>query len=113
MPIQTQQICLKDSASSHQSTPKQTLIVVPSTVKPVSSSQINSTTTNSSIVLPKTLSINSIEKRPINVHDDCLYVRYERESHSFNYDRFRFSYIIDEQSPSLHKRLRYVSINDL
>ncbi len=68
---------------------------------------------NSSLILPKSSNTNSIEKRPINSTDDCLYVRYERESCSINSDQYRFSYIIDEHSPSLHKRSRYVSINDL
>jgi hypothetical protein len=107
--IRTQQISSKESLSSHQSAPKQTLIVVPSsTIKPLTSS-----TNSSSIILPKSSNTNSIEKRPISSTDDCLYVRYERESCSINSDQYRFSYIIDEHSPSLHKRLRYVSINDL
>jgi hypothetical protein len=102
------QISSKDSLSSHQTTSKQTLIFVPPTIKSLSTS-INS----SSIILPKTSNTNSIEKRSLNTTDDCLYVRYEREPSSLNYDQFRFSYIIDEHSPSLQKRLRYVSINDL
>jgi hypothetical protein len=104
----------KDSLSSHQSIQKQTLIVVPPTIKQISSN----------LILPKTSlqskgsSINSTEitnnnKRSIHSTDDCLFVRYERESQPINYDQFRFSYVIDEHSPSLHKRLRYVSINDL
>ncbi|CAF3504046.1 unnamed protein product [Rotaria sp. Silwood1] len=95
----------------HQTIPKQTLIVVPSTIKSVSSCQIPSTSTNSSaIILPKISNTNSIEKRS---NDECLYVRYEREPHTINNEQYRFSFIIDEHSPSLHKRLRYVSINDL
>ncbi|CAF4319720.1 unnamed protein product, partial [Rotaria sp. Silwood2] len=109
--IRTQKISSKDSLSSHQTIPKQTLIVVPSTIKPVSSCQVTSNSTNSSaIILPKISNTNSIEKRS---NDDCLYVRYERETHTMNNEQYRFSFIIDEHSPSLHKRLRYVSINDL
>ncbi|CAF2634146.1 unnamed protein product [Rotaria sp. Silwood2] len=109
--IRTQKISSKDSLSSHQTIPKQTLIVVPSTIKPVSSYQVTSNSTNSSaIILPKISNTNSIEKRS---NDDCLYVRYERETHTMNNEQYRFSFIIDEHSPSLHKRLRYVSINDL
>jgi hypothetical protein len=104
--IRTQQISSKDSLSSHPSTPKQTLIVIPPTLKPSSSS-------SSTIILPKTINTNSTEKRSLNTNEDCLYVRYEREPSSLNYDQLRFSYIIDEHSPSLPKRLRYVSINDL
>ncbi|CAF4005746.1 unnamed protein product, partial [Rotaria sp. Silwood1] len=52
--IRTQKVSSKDSLSSHQTIPKQTLIVVPSTIKSVSSCQIPSTSTNSSaIILPK------------------------------------------------------------
>lgn len=111
----TQKLTSKDSISSHQSITKQTLIMLPSTIKSVTTTQMPSTSTNSStMIFPKTTSnSNSIEKRPINTNDDCLYVRYERESHTINTDPFRFSYVIDEHSPSLHKRLRYVSINDL
>jgi hypothetical protein len=98
LPTRTQQIPSKDSISSHQSPSKQTLITAPSTIK-------------STLILPK--SSNSIEKRPINPTDECLYVRYEREPCSITSDQFRFSYVIDEHPPSLHKRLRYVSINDL
>ncbi|CAF0910495.1 unnamed protein product [Rotaria sp. Silwood1] len=109
--IRTQKVSSKDSLSSHQTIPKQTLIVVPSTIKSVSSCQIPSTSTNSSaIILPKISNTNSIEKRS---NDECLYVRYEREPHTINNEQYRFSFIIDEHSPSLHKRLRYVSINDL
>ncbi|CAF3698865.1 unnamed protein product [Rotaria sordida] len=111
LPLRTQKISLKDSLSSHQLIPKQTLIVVPSTIKPISSCQISSTSNNSStIILPKISNINSIEKRS---NDDCLYVRYERETNIINNEQYRFSFMIDENSPSLHKRLRYVSINDL
>ncbi|CAF4293024.1 unnamed protein product [Rotaria socialis] len=112
--IRSQTISAKDSLSSRQYLQKQTLIVVPSTIKSGSSCQLPSTSTNSStIVLPKISHTNSIEKRPRNTTDDCLYVRYEREPHTSNNDQFRFSYIVDEHSPLLHKRLRYVSINDL
>ncbi|CAF3825570.1 unnamed protein product [Rotaria magnacalcarata] len=112
--IRSQTISTKDSLSSHQYLQKQTLIVVPSTMKSGSSCQLPSTSTNSStIVLPKISHTNSIEKRPRNTTDDCLYVRYESEPHTSNNDQFRFSYIVDEHSPLLHKRLRYVSINDL
>ncbi|UJR30335.1 hypothetical protein I4U23_017872 [Adineta vaga] len=104
LPIRTQQIPAKDPSSSQQTVSKQTLIVVPSTVKPIS-------TNSSTLILPK--SSNSAEKRPINSIDDSLFVRYERDSSSADSDQFRFSYIIDEHSPSLHKRLRYVSINEL
>ncbi|CAF1068251.1 unnamed protein product [Adineta steineri] len=99
------QIFSKDSISSQPSIPKQTLIVLPSTLKS------NLSTKPSTIILPK-LS-NSTEKRLLNTTDDCLYVRYDRETSSINSDQYRFSYVIDEDSPSLHKRLRYVSINDL
>lgn len=119
----TQQIALKEFVSSQS---KSTFIVVPSTIKPVSSftpnatpssPQVTTTTTASSaILLPKTSNtILSNEKRSLNTADDCSYVRYERQlsSSSNNTEQFRFSFIIDEQSPLLHKRLRYVSINDL
>ena len=91
----------KESLSSHPSTPKPTLIVVPPTLKP-----------SSTIILPKTSNTNPIEKRPMSTNDDCLYVRYERQSSAINSDPIRFAYIIDEHG-SLHKRSRYVSINDL
>ncbi|CAF1257869.1 unnamed protein product [Adineta ricciae] len=97
----------KDSSSSQQSIAKPTLIVVPSAAKPVPLPLTNSST----IVLPK-LS-KPAEKPSINSIDDLPFVRYERDSDSANADQFRFSYIIDEHSPALHKRLRYVSINDL
>jgi mismatch-specific thymine-DNA glycosylase len=107
--LRTQPIPPKDSLSSHPpstTTPKQTLIVVPPTIKP-----------SSTIILPKTTTTNPTEKRPLNTTDDCLYVRYEREPSSVNYDQYRFSFIIDEHSSSSssssNKRLRYVSINDL
>lgn len=108
LPIRAQSIpSLKDSPSSQQSISKPTLIVVPSTAKPVPSTLANPST----IVLPK-LS-KPVDKRPINSTDDLPFVRYERDADSANADQFRFSYIIDEHSPALHKRLRYVSINDL
>lgn len=91
----------KDSLSSQPSTPKQALIVVPPTIKP-----------SSTIILSKTSTSHPTEKRPIASNDDCVYIRYERESSAINHDQIRFSYIIDEHSSS-HKRSRFVSINDL
>lgn len=92
----------KDSLSSQLSTPKHALIVVPPTIKP-----------SSTMILPKTATItHPTEKRSIASTDDCVYIRYERESSAINHDQIRFSYIIDEHS-SLHKRSRFVSINDL
>jgi len=81
---------LKDLLSSQQPTQKQTFIVP----------------TNPNTNLPKPTKFLN------NTNDDGLYLRYEREQPSTQ-NSFHFSYIIDEYSSSIHKRLRYVSINDL
>ena len=112
----------KDVTSSHQSSPKHTLILIPPSVKQISSSRpVSSTpTTNPSTAIVPKLSTPSklsgsthVNKRSINTTDDGLFVRYEREPQSVNNDQYRFSFVIDEHSPALQKRLRYVSINDL
>ena len=114
--IRTQQIAPKELVSSQS---KPTFIVVPSTIKPITSTSTLPPSTptassSSAILLPKTSNSISNEKRSLNTIDDCSYVRYERQlSSTNNAEQFRFSFVIDEQSPLLHKRLRYVSINDL
>jgi len=56
---------------------------------------------------------------PTNSSDDCLYLRYERQSPSASSststtaNSFQFSFIIDDYSSTVNKQLRYVSINDL
>ncbi len=81
---------LKDLLSSQQPTQKQTFLVP----------------TNPNSNLPKTTKILN------HTNDDSLYLRYEREQPSTQ-NSFHFSYIIDEYSSTIPKRLRYVSINDL
>jgi hypothetical protein len=90
-PNERSSLSLKDLLSSQQSTPKQTFLVP------------TNPTTNSS----KTTKLLSN-----TIDDGGLYLRYEREQPSTQ-NSFHFSYIIDEYSSSIHKRLRYVSINDL
>lgn len=79
---------LKDLLSSQSSTPKQTFVVP---TNPTKSTKI----------------------LPSNTTDDGLYLRYEREQLPSISNTFHFSYVIDDSSSSMHKRLRYVSINDL
>jgi hypothetical protein len=76
--------------SSQQSSQKQTTFIVP---------------TNPNNISKSTKILN-------NTNDDGLYLRYDREQPSTQ-NSFHFSYIIDEYSSSIPKRLRYVSINDL
>ncbi|CAF4132126.1 unnamed protein product [Rotaria sp. Silwood2] len=94
---------LKDLLSSQQPIQKQTFIIPanPSTVQ--NSSTINNNLSKTSITTNKLLN---------NTNDDYLYLRYERELPSTQ-NSYHFSYIIDEYSSSTHKRVRYVSINDL
>jgi hypothetical protein len=89
-PNERTSLSLKDLLSSQQPNPKQTFIV-----------PTNPTNTSSKQA-----------KLVNNTTDDGLYLRYEREQPSTQ-NSFHFSYIIDEHSSSIHKRLRYVSINDL
>jgi hypothetical protein len=98
----------KDLQSSQTSIAKPTLILVPPTIKQIASNSAN-------VILPKLANPAKVsnEKRTNHSTDDSLFVRYEREPSSANYDQLRFSFVIDEHTPSLHKRLRYVSINDL
>lgn len=99
----------KDFISSQLSTNKSTLILVPPTIK-----QINSNASN--IIIPKLSNASKVtnsfsaEKR---TNDDCLFIRYERESTTSNTEQYRFSFVIDECPTSTQKRSRYVSINDL
>ena len=79
---------LKDLLSSQSSIPKQTFVVP---TNPTKSTKI----------------------LPSNTTDDGLYLRYEREQLPSTSNTFHFSYVIDDSSSSMHKRLRYVSINDL
>ena len=96
----------KELYSSQPSASKPTLILVPPTIKQLASNA------SGNLILPK---LSNQTKAPVEKRstDDCLFVRYEREPTSTTADPFRFSFVIDEHSPALHKRLRYVSINDL
>jgi len=133
--IRSPSISTKDQSSSQPSNTKPTLILVPPTIK------ANQTNASSNIILPKITTTNqnkiSTEKRmqtttataaavnavasagttttsTLNM-EDSLYIRYDREPvpSTNTSDPYRFSFVIDEYSPGLQKRLRYVSINDL
>ncbi|CAF3526000.1 unnamed protein product [Rotaria sordida] len=94
---------LKDLLSSQHPIQKQTIIIPTNSSTLQNSSTINNNLSKTSITTNKILN---------NTNDDCLYLRYERELPSTQ-NSYHFSYIIDEHSSSTHKRVRYVSINDL
>lgn len=94
---------LKDLLSSQTPIQKQTFLIPASPSSTQNSSTINNSLTKTSIIANKISNATN---------DDCSYLRYERESPSAQ-NSYHFSYIIDDYSSSSHKRLRYVSINDL
>jgi uncharacterized Zn-finger protein len=121
---------VKDLLSSQIPSGKPTLILVPPTAKSMGSSISNMNSSTPTLMLPKLSqqSKGSSDKRSNAMisstigatTEELLFIRYEREASSSSSlssnntsDPLRFSFIIDEHSPSLQKRLRYVSINDL
>lgn len=102
--IVSHQIVVINPNNEHRSSPS---------LKDLLSSQSSSSSPKQTFVVP-TNPTKSTKLLPSNNTDDSLYLRYEREQlPSSTTNTFHFSYVIDDSSSSMHKRLRYVSINDL